>query len=1085
MRTIYLAVLFALGIIGMLGANAQSVDHVVINEVDTNPPGDDAKSVVEWVELYNPTDKEVDVGGWKIASTTISKKTMVIPAGTIIKPGQFLIYSYTTLWFTDVSEKVQLIDDKGGIVDQTPVISDQKNDFSSWQRKFDGIDTDTSNDWVFRTSSAGSSNGKLAASTATEKVTIYVNTDKKSYLFGQTAVISGNVSKMVFTEKPSFMQQAILLHVDGPGTFEKKFTLYPDANLQYKTQFKLDQILGVNEGHYLVTAKYGEAEDKVLFSVGKEQQIVSMEEKSELTISTDKTSYIPGQLVTISATTNKVIPLEGLDYAVYDPNGIRIFSGKLYPNSQGQFSGSIFMTTVKPVYGKYSIVANYGKQQTNTSFELVADIKDIKNIILTTDKSVYSPGDTVIISGRSNKYVVALDMEILQTGMVAIDKDTAKNPLKIKDQLTLAGDSTFKYELKIPSDSSSLGDYRVTVSKEFGSAIAYFKVVEDPKSLTTRQDMFVSTDKKEYLAGEKLKISGHVVPKSRSTFQAIPVKVSITDESGKQLSIISLDKKKRLGSQDVTTTYDFTAIPDSSGNFAVETVLNPGTFKIGSYTVKATYEGKTVKTLFSVKGMTTPENTKLSANLNKSIYGLGEKVILEGTILSGQPSVKIILTKPDGKILNFGSNVDAGRFAWSWDIPQKDFEAAEIRDPRQPIPTVFGNYKISVIIPSETLDLFFKVSKTPDTDTFEVTPLSIRTDKAIYSAGEKLTVSGEAVKRKQGSTSTGGIVPERVTVQVKTSNNKEIYSSQLPFDSGGHFTTTYDLPLTVFKDGTYKVTAIYGKVRAETKFEVKNNVPIRDSGKLTLTLNTDKDEYVAGETVHIWGSTNRVIFLNNLDLFVIPEESTKINCGTSHCGEGGQRINIARSYNNGIYSYDYTIPKDAAIGNYIIKVNAEFGTFTKIFKVVEKKMEQKTEIFSEKFNRISQSVVDVALSTKTVQQQTLVPIILQGSLFTPKGSEGQVNLRITAEDGQCVIGQASECLVSESTSAVSAGYKAVTIGTTDYKITYSGSSGMLEKFSITTQSEEDTIPDTTWKIEIENNDGKSRLYYEIVYKIIQ
>ena len=33
-------------------AYAQTItDHVVINEVDTNPPGDDSESISEWVEL--------------------------------------------------------------------------------------------------------------------------------------------------------------------------------------------------------------------------------------------------------------------------------------------------------------------------------------------------------------------------------------------------------------------------------------------------------------------------------------------------------------------------------------------------------------------------------------------------------------------------------------------------------------------------------------------------------------------------------------------------------------------------------------------------------------------------------------------------------------------------------------------------------------------------------------------------------------------------------------------------------------------------------------------------------------------------
>ncbi|MDC8438130.1 MAG: lamin tail domain-containing protein, partial [Candidatus Nitrosotenuis sp.] len=110
-------------------SEAQLADHVVINEIDINPLGDDYRSPLEWVELYNPTDKDVDISGWQVASTTVSRKTLTFPSGTTIKSGQFLVYSNSILWFTDVSEKVQLKDKPGNIVDETPLLTDQKNDF--------------------------------------------------------------------------------------------------------------------------------------------------------------------------------------------------------------------------------------------------------------------------------------------------------------------------------------------------------------------------------------------------------------------------------------------------------------------------------------------------------------------------------------------------------------------------------------------------------------------------------------------------------------------------------------------------------------------------------------------------------------------------------------------------------------------------------------------------------------------------------------------------------------------------------------------------------------------------------------------
>ena len=133
--------------------------HVVINEVDINPPGDDSAFISEWVELYNPTDSEINLGGWEIASTTVLKKTMTILAGTTIQPGEFLTYSYQTVWFTDSNESVELRDANGIVIDKTPLLSDHTNDFTSWQRIYDGFDTDLASDWKFVTSTLGASNG--------------------------------------------------------------------------------------------------------------------------------------------------------------------------------------------------------------------------------------------------------------------------------------------------------------------------------------------------------------------------------------------------------------------------------------------------------------------------------------------------------------------------------------------------------------------------------------------------------------------------------------------------------------------------------------------------------------------------------------------------------------------------------------------------------------------------------------------------------------------------------------------------------------------------------------------------------------
>jgi len=256
---------------------AQTADHVVINELDINPTGDDSKSISEWVEIYNPTDITIDLSGWEIASTTVLKKTLTLPSGTMILPGEFSKFSYTTIWFTDSNESVELRDDTGVIVDKTPLLSDLENNFSSWQRLYDGYNLNNSiSDWKFVSSTTGSTNGKLVEIVNSEAVTVTAVSEKSSYLFGQYAVIQGHVSEEVFIVKPFFQPEPIMVSISGPN-FDRTLTLYPDLNLNYDATLSLQQVLGINAGIYDVSVNYAGATANTSFSVGYE--IIEQEEK--------------------------------------------------------------------------------------------------------------------------------------------------------------------------------------------------------------------------------------------------------------------------------------------------------------------------------------------------------------------------------------------------------------------------------------------------------------------------------------------------------------------------------------------------------------------------------------------------------------------------------------------------------------------------------------------------------------------------------------------------------------------------------------------------------------------------------------
>ena len=351
-------------------AYAQTIsDHVVINEVDTNPFGDDSQSISEWVELYNPTDSDVDLSGWEIASTTVLKKTFTIPTGTIISPGDFLIFNYETIWFTDSNESIELRTSVGDVIDKTPSITDLQNNFLSWQRSYDGYP-----DWEFSFSSAGGSNGKLIDIETPSLVEVTVSSDKSSYQFNDIAIIGGTVSEKIFVEKPIFKSEPILITILGPN-FDQSLLLYPDYDLNYETTLKLVQVLGINEGIYDVSVSYAGVNVKTSFSVNS----IILEKENEtintFNIQTEELEYLPGQSVSITAFSSKIIPFESMKFSIINPEGDQIDSGNLV-NVDGTFNTTIMLSPTNSIYGTYNIIAEYFEYTDSVSFNLIESFND-------------------------------------------------------------------------------------------------------------------------------------------------------------------------------------------------------------------------------------------------------------------------------------------------------------------------------------------------------------------------------------------------------------------------------------------------------------------------------------------------------------------------------------------------------------------------------------------------------------------------------------------------------------------------------------------------------------------------------------
>jgi hypothetical protein len=442
---------------------AQTItDHVVINEVDTNPPGDDSESISEWVELYNPTDGDVDLSGWSIASTTVLKKTLTISDGTIISPGDFLTFVNQKVWFTDTAELIELRNSDGLLVDKTREVFDLQNDYTSWQRTYDGF-----SDWKFSPSSAGSSNGKLIESVDLLSVVLTLSSDKTSYGFDDTAIIQGTVSEKIFVEKPYFQPEPILITISGPN-FDHSVSLYPDYNLNYETSLRLSQVLGISEGNYDVSVTYGDVVATSTFSVNSDIIEETQDVDSLLIIMANEPEYLPGQLVTITGSTSEIIPFESLQFTITDSIGELLTSGNLF-TSDGQFQTSLFLTTVNPNYGIYTIDVEYGDNVKSATFTVVEDFIDESESILSVsdsiifdiDKSEYLLNDYMTLSGTITNFDSDSDIyyQVVYFNFIASDGTTPMFTGKTAETSNITGNDV---EFKLTAIPDDLGVFSIT-----------------------------------------------------------------------------------------------------------------------------------------------------------------------------------------------------------------------------------------------------------------------------------------------------------------------------------------------------------------------------------------------------------------------------------------------------------------------------------------------------------------------------------------------------------------------------------------------------------------------------------------------
>ncbi|HEX2558164.1 MAG TPA: lamin tail domain-containing protein [Nitrososphaera sp.] len=131
------------------------INDIVINEVELNPRGSDAGQ--EWIELYNPTDVDINMSDFRI-TTSFESSTMDLPKDAVIKAGETYVVELDKQTLSNTAEILVLENSTGNVVDRTPSLVDRSDDNRTWQRMPDG-----NNEWKFAVDTKGELNDPTAA----------------------------------------------------------------------------------------------------------------------------------------------------------------------------------------------------------------------------------------------------------------------------------------------------------------------------------------------------------------------------------------------------------------------------------------------------------------------------------------------------------------------------------------------------------------------------------------------------------------------------------------------------------------------------------------------------------------------------------------------------------------------------------------------------------------------------------------------------------------------------------------------------------------------------------------------------------
>ena len=190
---------------------------VRINEIELNPTGSDEGN--EWIELYNPTQDDININNFEIGTSSKSA-TIKLPPDAIIGPGKTYVVEVNQQMLPNTVESLILTDATGNIIDMTPSLVDRSDDERTWQRVPDG-----NNEWQFVEDTRGNLNDPDSGRSTTYD-SAYSGSDAKC--LGSAGCVQGVAIRIVdadtlYVAANGAIYKVDLVLVKAPSGTEERF----------------------------------------------------------------------------------------------------------------------------------------------------------------------------------------------------------------------------------------------------------------------------------------------------------------------------------------------------------------------------------------------------------------------------------------------------------------------------------------------------------------------------------------------------------------------------------------------------------------------------------------------------------------------------------------------------------------------------------------------------------------------------------------------------------------------------------------------------------------------------------------------